>query len=123
MERKLAAILAADVVGYSRLMAANEAETLNRLQSMLREVIEPQIEKYGGRVVKLMGDGLLADFSSTVNAVKCAVEVQQAISDREHSRTGDDRICFRIGINLGDVIIDGGDIFGFKSSDWYSGKF
>ncbi len=112
LERKLAAILAADVVGYSRLMAANEAETLSRLQSMLREVIEPKIHEFGGRVVKLMGDGLLADFSSTVNAVKCAAEFQQAISKGEQSRHQEQRICFRVGINLGDIIIDGDDIFG-----------
>jgi adenylate cyclase len=112
LERKLAAILAADVVGYSRLMAANEAETLRRLQSVLREVIEPKIHDFDGRVVKRMGDGLLADFSSTVNAVSCAVEVQQEVSDREQSLPDNERLCFRIGINLGDVIIEGDDIFG-----------
>lgn len=81
MERRLAAILAADVVGYTRLMAANEVEILSRLQSLLRKVIKPKIEECGGRIVKLMGDGLLADFPSTVNAVKCAVELQQSVSD------------------------------------------
>lgn len=112
MERRLSAILAADVVGYSRLMAGNEAGTLNRLQSLLRDVIEPKIETYHGRIVKLMGDGLLADFSSTVNAVTCAVELQQAVSQREQSRTEGERICLRVGINLGDIIIDNNDIFG-----------
>lgn len=112
LERRLAAILAADVVGYSRLMAANETETLRRLQSLLHELIEPKINDYGGRIVKLMGDGLLADFSSTVNAVKCAAEFQHAISDSEQSRHEEQRICFRVGINLGDIIIDGVDIFG-----------
>jgi TolB-like protein/class 3 adenylate cyclase len=112
LERRLAAILAADVVGYSRLMAANEAQTLSRLQSILRNLIQPKIDEYGGRIVKLMGDGLLADFPSTVNAVKCAVELQDAVSEQERSRPDEERICFRVGINLGDIIIDGDDIFG-----------
>ena len=92
MERKLAAVLAADVVGYSRLMAANETETLTRLQLLLGDVIKPKISECGGRVVKLMGDGLLADFSSTVNAVKCAAAIQQAISEREQPRPDQQRI-------------------------------
>jgi adenylate cyclase len=112
MERRLTAILAADVVGYSRLMAGDEAGTLNRLQSLLQDVIGPKIETYQGRTVKLMGDGLLADFSSTVNAVTCAVELQHAVSEREQSRAEDERICLRVGINLGDIIIDNNDIFG-----------
>lgn len=112
MERRLSAILASDVVGYARLMAADEAGTLARLQALLRELIEPKITAHGGRVVKLIGDGLLADFASTINAVACAIEIQRAIADRESEPSAHESLRLRIGINLGDVIIDGGDIFG-----------
>ena len=112
LERKLSAIFASDVVGYSRLMAADETGALANLQSHLREIIEPGIASHGGRIVKLMGDGLLADFPSTVNAVECAIEIQQAIAGRNIGLVDDDRFQLRIGINLGDVIIEGGDIFG-----------
>jgi TolB-like protein/Flp pilus assembly protein TadD len=111
-ERRLAAILAADVVGYSRLMGVNEAGTLAALKSHLKESIDPKISEYGGRIVKLMGDGLLAEFPSVVNAVRCATEVQQGMAERNAGTPEDRRICFRMGINLGDVIVDGDDIYG-----------
>ena len=112
MERRLAAVMAADVVGYSRLMALNEADTLSRVQSQLKEVLEPIIASRGGRIVKLMGDGLLADFASAVNAVACAVEIQKGVSLRETSFSDETRIRLRIGINLGDIILEADDIFG-----------
>ena len=112
MARRLAAILAADIVGYSRLMGADEQGTLERLKSAHKELIAPGIGAAGGRVVKLMGDGLLAEFPSVVEAVKCAVDIQGAMTAREPDRAGDDRLTFRIGIHLGDIIAEGDDIFG-----------
>lgn len=112
LERRLAAILAADVVGFSRLMGVNEAGTLARLQALLDGVLLPKIAEHGGRVVKLMGDGLLADFPSTVNAVTCAAQIQQTVAENEGPRGDTERLCLRIGINLGDIIIQGEDIFG-----------
>ena len=110
MERRLAAVLAADVVGYSRLMARDESATLARVQEQLREVLQPAVSAHGGRIVKLMGDGLLADFSSVVNAVGCAVNIQTAIALRESGV--EHPVLLRIGINLGDIILTDDDIFG-----------
>jgi adenylate cyclase len=112
VERRLAAILAADVVGYSRLMARDEAGTLGRLKTLRREVLEPGTAEYRGRIVKLMGDGMLVEFASVVDAVQCAVEIQRGMADRYTQVFEDERLEFRIGINLGDVIIDGDDIYG-----------
>jgi class 3 adenylate cyclase len=112
VERRLAAILAADVAGYSRLMGADEEGTHERLQAHLRELVEPKIKDHRGRTVKNTGDGLLAEFASVVDAVRCAVEVQRAMVDREPEVPEDRRIRFRIGINLGDVIAEDHDIFG-----------
>ena len=112
MERHLAAILAADVVGYSRLMRQDEAGTLTRLKALRTELVQPKITTNRGRVVKLMGDGLLAEFASVVDAVQCAVEVQQAMTHREPDLPDDHRIKLRIGVNLGDIIADGSDIYG-----------
>jgi class 3 adenylate cyclase len=110
--RRLAAILAADVVGYSRLMGAEEEGTLNRLKAHRRQLVDPKIREHHGRIVKTTGDGMLVEFSSVVDAVRCAVEVQRAMFDRNADIAEDKRIAFRIGINLGDVIADGGDIYG-----------
>jgi len=110
--RRLAAILAADVAGYSRLMGADEEGTHERLQAHLRELVEPKISEHRGRIVKNTGDGLLAEFPSVVDAVRCAAELQRAMIDREARMPEDRRIRFRIGINLGDVIVEDGDIFG-----------
>ena len=110
--RKLAAILAADVAGYSRLMGADEEGTHERLMAHLRELVDPKIQEHRGRVVKNTGDGLLAEFASVVDAVRCAVEVQRGMIDRESEMPDDRRTRFRIGINLGDVIVEEHDIFG-----------
>jgi adenylate cyclase len=111
-ERKLAAILAADVVGFSRLMSRDEEGTLNRLKAHLGELVEPHIAAHRGRIVKRTGDGLLVDFASAVEAVRCAVAIQAGMADRNRVARDDRRIEFRIGINLGDVIIEGEDIYG-----------
>ena len=111
-ERRLAAIVAADVVGYSRLMGTDETGTLARLTALRQDFIEPQINAYGGRIVKLMGDGILADFPSVVDALACAVEVQRAIAKANESLAENQKIQFRIGINLGDIIVQDDDIFG-----------
>jgi len=110
--RRLAAILAADVVGYSRLMGADEEGTHERLQAHLGELVEPRIKEYRGRIVKNTGDGLLAEFASVVDAVRCAVEVQRGMVEREPDLPDERRIRFRIGVNLGDVIVEEHDIFG-----------
>jgi len=110
--RRLAAILAADVAGYSRLMGADEEGTLERLKALRRELIDPKIAAHHGRIVKTTGDGLLVEFPSVVDAVRCAVEVQQALPERNTSVTADNRIELRIGINLGDVIVEGDDLYG-----------
>jgi adenylate/guanylate cyclase family protein len=102
--RRLAAILAADVAGYSRLMGADEEGTLERLKALRRELLDPKIAKHRGRIVKTTGDGLLVEFASVVDAVRCAVAVQQAIPDRNTGVAADSRIELRIGINLGDVM-------------------
>jgi class 3 adenylate cyclase len=110
--RRLAAILAADVAGYSRLMGANEEGTLQHLRAHRRELLDPKIGEHRGRIVKTTGDGMLVEFSSVVDAVRCAVEIQRAMIDRDAGIAEDRRITFRIGINLGDVIADGDDIYG-----------
>ncbi|MCB4458038.1 adenylate/guanylate cyclase domain-containing protein [Leisingera sp. McT4-56] len=112
MERKLAAILAADVVGFSRLMGRDKENTLLRLKHLLSELVKPQIRAFKGRIVKLMGDGLLAEFPSVVDATECAVAIQRAMLQREPGISGSRRIKLRAGIHLGDIIIDGSDIFG-----------
>ena len=106
MERRLAAILVADVVGYSQLMAADEAGTLTALKAHRAELFDPLTAKHNGRIVKLMGDGVLVEFASVVDAVQCAVAIQEALSEQ------DGEIKLRIGINLGDVIVEGDDIYG-----------
>src|SRR6266498_3094427 len=112
MERRLAAILAADVAGYSRLMSLDESGTLARLQAHRSELIAPAIAGHHGRVVKLMGDGILAEFGSVVDAVECAAEIQREMAAR-NAEVGDDRrMGFRIGVHLGDVIVEGEDIYG-----------
>jgi len=110
--RRLAAILAADVAGYSRLMGADEEGTLERLKALRRELLAPKIAKHHGRIVKTIGDGLLVEFASVVDAVRCAVEVQQAMPERNADFAADHRIELRIGINLGDVIVEGDDLYG-----------
>jgi class 3 adenylate cyclase len=112
VERKLAAILAADVVGYSRLMGLDEEGTLERLKEHRRALFDPKIVEHRGRIVKTTGDGLLVEFNSVIDAVRCAVDVQRGMAERNAEVDPDSRIEFRIGINLGDVIIDGDDIYG-----------
>src|SRR5882762_5959920 len=112
VERRLAAILAADVAGYSRLMGADEEGTLAALKAIRRELGDPKIAEHRGRIVKTTGDGLLAEFQSVVDAVRCAVEVQQGMATRNADVPANKRIEFRIGVNLGDIILDDGDIFG-----------
>src|SRR5262252_6122588 len=106
-QRRLAAIVSADVAGYSRLMGRDESGTLTALKSLRQEVVDPAIAHHGGRIVKTTGDGLLLEFPSVVNAVRCAVEVQTAMADRTAEVPDDRRIAFRIGINQGDIIVDG----------------
>jgi adenylate cyclase len=110
--RRLTAILAADVAGYSRLMGADEEGTLDRLKAHRRELMDPKIKECRGRMVKTTGDGMLIEFPSVVDAVRCAAEIQRAMIDRNVEQTDDRRIRFRVGINLGDIIAEGGDIFG-----------
>jgi TolB-like protein/class 3 adenylate cyclase/Flp pilus assembly protein TadD len=110
--RRLAAILAADVVGYSRLMGADEEGTHERFKSHLAELIDPKISEHHGRIVKNTGDGVLAEFASVVDAVRCAAEIQQAMADRDLDLAEERRLRFRIGVNLGDVIADADDIYG-----------
>ena len=112
MERRLAAILAADVVGYSRLIGADEAGTLTMLRALRKELVEPTLKRHRGRVVKLMGDGLLAEFASVVDAVAAAVEIQEATPERSAHLADDRRIALRIGVNTGDIVVEDGDIFG-----------
>jgi adenylate cyclase len=112
LERRLAAILAADIVGYSRLMGSDESGTLAAMKRCRAEILDPKIAQHRGRIVKLTGDGMLVEFSSIVNAVACADDVQRAAAQRNQSVLEDKRIEFRIGIHLGDVIVEEGDIFG-----------
>jgi len=111
-QRRLAAIVSADVVGYSRLMGQDETGTLARLTACIDTVIARRVASHDGRVVKYMGDGLLIEFSSAIDAVACALEVQKAITSREAEIDEDHRIVFRIGVNLGDILVDDDDIFG-----------
>jgi len=112
MERRLAAILAADVVGYSRLMGEDEVGTLARLKSCRRELVDPAIEEFHGRIIKLMGDGALVEFASVVDAVQCAAAIQRKMAERNQGMAAAEQIRFRIGVNLGDVIVEGSDIYG-----------
>jgi class 3 adenylate cyclase len=112
VERRLAAILAADVAGYSRLMGADEEGTHERLKAHLRELVDPKIKEHRGRTVKNTGDGMIVEFSSVVDAVRCAAEIQRGMIERNADIPEDKRISFRIGINLGDVIAEPEDIFG-----------
>ena len=112
MQRRLAAILAADVAGYSRLMGADEMGTHKALKSHRRELVDSGIAEHHGRIVKTTGDGMLVEFASVVDAVACAVSIQRSMVRRNAGIPADKRIVFRIGINVGDIIIDGDDIFG-----------
>src|SRR5215471_17088572 len=112
VERRLAAILCADVVEYSRLMGADEEKTLSVLKSHRRELIDPLIDQHRGRIFKTTGDGMLIEFASVVDAVRCAVVVQKGMEDRNTNLPERERIRFRIGINVGDVMVDEGDMFG-----------
>jgi adenylate cyclase len=112
MRSKGCMILAADVAGYSRLMSADEEETHERLKAHLGQLVEPKIKEHRGRIVKNTGDGFLAEFSSVVDAVRCAAEFQRGMIDRESEVPEEQRIRFRIGVNLGDVIVEEHDIFG-----------
>jgi class 3 adenylate cyclase len=111
-KRRLAAILAADVVGYSRLMEADEAGTLALLKARRRDILEPLVAKHRGRVFKVTGDGVLVEFASAVNAVQCAVDLQQGMSTANGDHPEDPHIILRIGVNLGDVMVEGGDLYG-----------
>jgi adenylate cyclase len=111
-KRRLAAILAADVAGYSRLMGGDEEGTLERLKEHRRDLVDPKIAEHDGRIVKTTGDGLLVEFASVVDAVRCAVDIQRNMAERNAGVPADRRIAYRIGINVGDIIIDDGDIFG-----------
>src|ERR1700737_4781806 len=110
--RRLAAIFAADGVGYSPLMGADEEGTHERFKAHLDELVDPKIREHHGRIVKTTGDGVLAEFASVVDAGRCAGEIQRAMADRDLDLAEERRLRFRIGVNLGDVIADGGDIYG-----------
>src|SRR5471032_3207986 len=112
VERRLAAILAADVAGYSRLMGFDEEGTLAGLKTHRHDIIDPKIAEHCGRIVKTTGDGALVEFASAVDAVRCAMEIQRAMAERNAAIPEDQRIEFRIGINVGDIIVDEGDIYG-----------
>jgi TolB-like protein len=112
LERRLTAILAADVAGYSRLMGADEEGTLAKLKAHRRAVVDPKITEHRGRIVKTTGDGMLVEFASVVHALRCAVEVQRGMAERNAQVSQDKQIKFRVGINFGDMIIEGDDIFG-----------
>jgi TolB-like protein/class 3 adenylate cyclase/Tfp pilus assembly protein PilF len=112
IQRRLAAILAADVVGYSRLMELDEAGTLSALKERRKTLVAPRVAEHGGRIVKVMGDGVLVEFASAVNAVQCAIDMQAAMAAANESLPEDRRIVLRIGINLGDIIVEGSDLYG-----------
>jgi adenylate cyclase len=112
IERRLAAILAADVVGYSRLMEADEAGTLAALKSRRKEVLEPLVTRHQGRVFKVAGDGVLVEFASAVNAARCAIDLQKGMTAANAELPADRQIVLRIGVNLGDVIVEGSDLYG-----------
>jgi hypothetical protein len=111
-KRRLAAILAADVVGYSRLMQVDEAGTVTALKTRRRDVLEPILAEHDGRIVKLMGDGVLVEFASAVDAVECAAQLQEGMAAANAGQPEERHIALRIGINLGDVIVDGSDLYG-----------
>src|SRR5262249_38805892 len=111
-QRRLAAILAADVVGYSLLMGQDEPGTLAALKSRRKEVLEPLVARHRGRIFKWTGDGVLVEFGSAVNAVECAVELQQKMAEADVDLPEDRRILLRVGVNLGDVMVEGGDLYG-----------
>src|SRR5260370_34598634 len=111
-QRRLAAILAADVVGYSRLMQQDEPGTLATLKSRRREILQPTVSKHHGRIVKLMGDGALAEFASAVNAVECAIHLPEAMEFANAGLPNDRCIILRVGVNLGDVIVEGTHLYG-----------
>src|SRR6516225_4544404 len=110
--RRLAAILAADVAGYSRLMGADEEGTLERLKTLRRDLLDPKIAEHHGRIVKTTGDGMLVEFASVVDALRCAGEVQATMAERNAGSPTGKRIEFRIGIHQGDIVVEDGDIFG-----------
>ena len=111
-QRRLAAVVSADVAGYSRLMGRNDSDTLARLIAHRRDLIDPKIAEFGGRIVKTTGDGLLLEFPSVVDAVRCAVDVQRGMAERNANLTADQRMEFRVGVDVGDIIIEGDDIYG-----------
>ena len=111
-QRKLAAIVAADVVGYSRLMGRDESGTLARLRKNRSEHLDPVLTKYGGRLVKLTGDGALVEFASAVDALSAAIEFQQAMAEANGDQPADTALVFRMGLHLGDLIVDGDDLYG-----------
>src|SRR5215472_1530183 len=111
-QRRLAAILAADVAGYSRLMGASEERTLAQLKAHRRVLIEPKISEHRGRIVNTTGDGMLVEFASVVDALRCAIEIQRGMVERNKVVAPAERIEFRLGINVGDIIIEGNDIYG-----------
>jgi adenylate cyclase len=110
--RRLAAILAADVAGYSRLIGADEEGTLNRLKAIRTELIDPRIAEHRGRIVKATGDGLLVEFASVVDALRCASEIQNAMAEGNAGIAAEKCIEFRMGVNVGDIVVEDGDIFG-----------
>jgi class 3 adenylate cyclase len=112
VQRRLAAILAADVVGYGRLMEIDEADTLAALKSRRKEVLEPLVSKYEGRIFKVTGDGVLAEFGSAVNAVQCAVDLQRRMANANDGVAEDRHIVLRVGVNLGDVMVEASDLYG-----------
>ena len=111
-QRRLAAILVADVVGYSKLIATDEAGTLGQLQALRAEVIEPQIAKHTGRLFKAVGDGFLIEFASAVDALSAPIEFQQAMAEANTDEPADIALVFRMGLHLGDLIVDGDDLYG-----------
>ena len=115
-QRRLAAILAADVVGYSRLMGQDEVGTLAVLKARRRGVLEPLVTKHQGRIFKITGDGVLVEFASAVNAVQCAVQLQQAFAAANDGQPEDQQIVLRIGVNLGNVMVEGSDLYGATAS-------
>ena len=112
VERRLAAILAADVAGYSRLIGADEEGTLARLNAIRTDLVDRKIAEHRGRIVKTTGDGLLVEFSSVIDALRCATEVQTGMTEWNAAVPADLRIEWRIGINVGDIVVEAGDIFG-----------
>jgi adenylate cyclase len=110
--RRLAAILAADIAGYSRLIGVDEGGTLQRLKAIRDELIDPMIATHHGRLVKTTGDGLLIEFGSVIDGLRCATEIQAGMAERDATAPSDNRVEFRMGLNVGDIVIENGDIFG-----------